>query len=113
DEHAFVVWLGGFEQDGAGAIAKDDTGGAVLIIDDGGHHVSANGEYFLMSASANELRGDLKCVYESGTGGGDVESPSAFASHFVLDEACGRRKQHVRGDGGDHDGLDLSGSDAA
>ena len=65
-----------------------------------------------MSSGFNKLHACLKCVDKSGAGGGNVKSPSAFASDFVLDKARGGRKEHVRSDSCHYDSFNLSGRDA-
>src|SRR3954447_25102963 len=84
------------QEDRAGTIAEDDAGSAVLVIDDGRHHVGANDENFFMCAALNELHARLQRINKSGTRGGYVESPRAFAAKLVLHETSCGGEHHVR-----------------
>src|SRR5437763_15135173 len=95
DKHAFVVIVGRLEQDGSGAVAKDDASGTIFIIDDGRHHIRSDSYYCLVGSGVNELRGDLQGVDKAGTCRRNVKSPRAFASELVLNEASCGRKQHI------------------
>jgi len=107
------IVFGGLEDYGTGTVAKDHAGGAIGVVDDRGHHIRANYEDFLMSASRDELRSRLHGVNKGGTGGGDIESPDPGGAEFVLHQAGGRGEKHVWSDGADDDGIDVAGREAA
>ena len=112
-DEADFAFFAGFEQDRARAVAEDDAGGAVGVVDDGAHDVGADDEDFFVRAGFDELGADLEGVGEAGAGGGEVETPGAFGAELVLHEAGGGGEEHVRRDGGDDDGFDFGGVDAA
>src|SRR6266576_2899537 len=72
------VIVGGLENYGAGTVAKDHAGGSVGVVDDRRHHVRADDHDLLMHAGRNVLCASLQSEEESGTGGGEIESPGAF-----------------------------------
>src|SRR5579859_4308542 len=76
-ENTFVVTIGVFQQDGSRAIPKQNAGGAILIIQNGSHHIASNGQCFFLSAGAHKLRADGEGIEESGTGRRKIESPCA------------------------------------
>ena len=112
-DHAVLAVGGGFEEDCAGAVAEEHAGGAVGVVDDGGHGVRADDEDFFLGAGLDELRAHLEGVDESGTGGGEVEAPGALGAEAILDEAGGGGEEHVGGDGADDDDFNFGGIDAA
>src|SRR5262245_57472930 len=111
-EEMFIAG-GRFDKDGPGAIAKDHAGGTIGVIDDGRHDVGADYKHLLVSARFNEFDTRLESINEAGTGGGDVVSPGAFGANAVLNQASRGREQHVGGDGGEKDGFDFRGRNAA
>ncbi len=102
----------GFEEDCARAVAEDDAGGAVLVIDDAAHHVRADDEDPIVGAGLDELRADGERVEKPAAGGGEIEAPGPRRAELVLDQAGGRGKHHVRGDGPDDDEIDVVRSDS-
>ncbi len=112
-DEADFAFFAGLEEDCAGAVAEDDAGGAVGVVDDGTHDVGADDEDFFVGAGFDELRAHLKGVGEAGAGGGEIETPGVGRAKLVLHQAGGGGEGHVRGDGGDDDGLDFGGVDAA
>ncbi len=103
----------GLDENSAGAVAEEDAGGAVGVVDDGAHDVGADDEDFFVRAGFDELGADLEGVGEAGAGGGEVEAPGAGGAELVLDDAGGGGEDHVGRDGGDDDGFDFGGLDAA
>ena len=102
-ENAFIVAVCGLQQDGSRAIPKQHAGRAVLIIQNGSHHVASDDQRFFLSAGAHKLCTDRQGIQKSGTGGRKIESPRVRSAQFVLNQAGGRRKHHVRRHAGDHD----------
>ena len=111
--HADFVLGCGLDEDTARSVAEEDAGGAVGVVNDGGHGVGANDEDFGVRAGFDELGSHLQGVDEAGTGGGEVESPGAFCAELVLDETGGGGEHHIGRNGGDDDGLDFFRADAA
>src|SRR3970282_114638 len=109
----FAVGRGRLDQDGAGAIAEQHAGGAVLIVDDRTHDVAADDQGFFVRASAKKLRADGQGVDEAGASAGEVEAPGVFRAQAVLNETGGGGEHHVRRDAGDDDEVNLLGSDVA
>src|SRR4029077_16874918 len=89
---------GGFHPHCAGAIAKDDAGSAVLIIDNGGHYVSANCHYALVRAGFYELDCRLQSIDKAGARGGNVIAPCPCGANLVLHNARRGGEKHVRCD---------------
>src|SRR5271155_4279487 len=112
-EDAFGVRGCRFEKDGTGAVAEEDAGGAVGVIENGSHHVTTDDQDFFVGAAGNELRADGEGVQEAGAGGGEIEAPGIFRADAILDEAGGGGEKHVGSDGGDDDEADFIGVDAA
>ena len=98
------VWL---QQHSSRAIPEQHAGGAVLIIQDGSHHVAADDQRFFLRAGAHKLRSDRQRIEKSGTGRGKIESPGVRGAQVVLNQAGGRGEHHVRRDAGHHDQVDL------
>ncbi len=83
-ENAFGVGGCGFDEDSAGAIAEQDAGGAVGVIENGSHHVTANDENFFVCAAGDKLRADGEGIEKAGTRGGEIESPGIFRAEVIL-----------------------------
>ena len=96
-----------FQQDGSRAISKQDAGGAILIIQNGSHHVAADDQRFFLSAGAHKLGADRQGIEKSGTGRRKIESPRVRGAQIVLNQAGGCGEHHVRRDAGNHDQVDL------
>ncbi len=104
--------LTGLHQHGAGAIAEQDTGGTVGVVDDPGHGVGADHQHLLVRAGSHQMGRGRQSVEKSGTGGDQVKAPNAFRPKLMLDQAGRRRKQHVGSDSADDDGVQRGGLDA-
>ena len=104
---------GGFDQHGAGAIAEQDAGGAVGVVDDAAHGVGADHQHLLMRAGGHQVGAGGEAVDEAGAGGDQVEAPGAARAERVLHQAGGGGEEHVRRDGADDDGVDVGGANAA
>ena len=112
-DEAEFAFFAGLEEDGPGAVAEDDAGGAVGVVDDGAHDVGTDDHYFFVGTGFDEFGSDLEGVGEAGAGGGEVETPDVGGTELVLDEAGGGGERHVGGDGGDDDDFEFGGVDAA
>ena len=84
---------GGFDQHGARAIAEQDAGGAVGVIDDAAHGVGADHQHLLVRAGRHQVRADGQAVDEAGTGRDQVEAPGALRADAVLHQAGGGGEQ--------------------
>ena len=93
----------GLKQHGAGAVAKEHTGGTILIVQNGRHRVAADHQNFLVGARANELRTDGQRVGKAGARRGQVETPRFLRTDTFLHQAGSGGEKHVRGNTGEHD----------
>ncbi len=107
-DDAFIR-TGGLKQDGSCAVAKEHTGGPILIVQNGRHRVAADHQHFLVRARTNELRAHGQRVSKSGARRGQVKTPRFFRADTFLHQAGGGGKKHVRGDAGEHNEFDLRG----
>ena len=112
-DQADFAFFAGLEEDRAGAVAEDDAGGAVGVVDDAGHDVRADDENVLLHAGLDELGADLEGVREAGAGGGEIEAPGVGSAEFVLHEAGGGGKHHVWRHRRDDDDFDVRRGEAA
>ncbi len=80
----------------AGAVAEDDAGRAILVVDDARHHVRADHQHVLVRAARHELARRRQRIGERGTGRAQVETPGVVRADLVLDQAGGAREHHVR-----------------
>ena len=97
----------------SGAVAEQDAGAAIGVIDDAAHGVGSNYQHFLVCAAAHQVRGSGQAVNEARAGCNQVESPGAFGSQPVLYEARCRGEEHVRRNGANQDRVELCGIDTA
>src|SRR5579863_6981753 len=112
-EDAFGIRGCRFEEDRTGAVAEEDAGGAVGVVEDGGHHVTADDQYFFVRAAGDELRADGERIEKAGTGGGEIEAPGVLGTEAILNQARGGGEKHVGSDGGDDDQANVVSADAA
>ena len=103
----------GLDEYSAGAIAEENARGAVGVIENGSHYVTADDQCFLVGAAGDELRADGEGVEEAGAGGGKIKAPGIFRADAILDEAGGGGEKHVWSDGGDDDEADVVWADAS
>src|SRR2546430_15829146 len=94
---------GWFQQYSAGAVAKEHTGGAILIIQNGSHGVAADCQNLFVRAGGNKLRANSEGVRKSRAGRGEIKSPGFFCADAVLYQAGGGREKHVRSNAGHDD----------
>ena len=104
--------FGGLQQDRAGPVAEKYACIAVLVIDDGAHHVAPDHQRFLMGSRADKLGADRQRIQKSRTGPGKIETPGVLGADPVLNQACRGREKHVRRDRGDDNQVDLFGARA-
>ena len=107
-EQADVLLSGGLEEDGAGAVAEEDAGGAVGPIHDAGEFLGTDDEGATIGAGAHHVLGDLERVDEAGAGRGDVEAGDVAAqAELGLQEAGRGREGDVRRHRGDDEQVDV------
>ena len=94
------------------AVAEQHAGVAVRPVHDGGQFFRADHQDGVIGARHDELLADLQPVDEAGTRGLHIKGGRPAGADFLLHQAGGVGKGHVRGDGGDDDELDLVGGDA-
>ena len=112
DEARVFVLRGGFHNHCARAIAKQNAGGAVLVVDDAAHGVSADDQNLAMQARGYEARARREAVDETAAGRDQIEAPRVGGADILLHQADGGREQHIRRHGADDDGIDLTRIDA-
>ena len=90
-DEAQVVFAiaGGLDQHGAGAVAEQDAGGAVGVVDDAAHGIGADDQDLAVRAGGHQVRARGEAVDESGAGGDEIESPGAARANAR--SAPGRR----------------------
>src|ERR1700689_1307303 len=96
-----------FNQNRASPITEKNTGSAVFVIENGGHHVAADNERSFVGSIGNKLSAHRERIGKSRTSSREIEAPSIFCAQAILNQAGCRRKQHVRSDGGHDDEVDL------
>ena len=102
-----VTLFVGFQQYGRCAVAENRTSVAVLVIDDRGHLVGADDDYFFGIARFDELGPCRQGEQEAAACSGNVVGESVFTTGLVGDQIARRGEKHIRGNrGADHD-VDL------
>ncbi len=101
------------EQHGTRAIAEEDAGGAVGVVDHGAERVGADDQHFRLGATLDQLGADLQRVQKTGAGGAQVKAPRMVRAELLLHQAGGRGEGHVRTHGRDDDDFDFLGRDAS
>ena len=102
-----VTFFVGFQQYGRCAVAENRTSVAVLVIDDRGHLVGADDDYFFGIARFDELGPCRQGEQEAAACSGNVVGESVFTTGLVGDQIARRGEKHIRGNrGADHD-VDL------
>ena len=76
-----------FDENGAGAVAEQHAGGAILKVNDGTHDVSADHKHFVVSARGDELGAGRQSVNEPGARARKIESPGFLGADLRLDKA--------------------------
>ena len=104
---------GGFDQDRTGSIAKYDASGAIGVVNDRRHRVSADDQDLRLSAGFDQLGSHLQGIEKTGARRGKVEAPRAVGAELVLDQAGGRGEEHVGRDRSHDDHLNVAGHDAS
>src|SRR6185503_10603918 len=100
--------LRSLEDSSAGAISKQDAGGAVGPIGDGAQLLDADDERGVGIAGRHHSFGDGGAVDEAGAGGADVERGGAAGAERGLKVDRGRWQQTIRRRGAEHDDVELT-----
>ena len=106
--------LGSFavpEDGGSGSVAEEDAGVPIRPVDDAGELISADHEDGPVGPGGDVLARSLDPEEESGARGREVEADGIDRADLGLHEAGGVREEHVGGDGGADDEVDLPGLD--
>ena len=106
-----LTLFGRFDQDRTGAIAENDAGRAVGIVDDRRHGVRTDDQNLGVDPGLDQLGSHLKRVKKTGASCGKVEAPRTVGAELVLNQAGGGGEQHVGSYGGDDHHLHLVGLD--
>src|SRR5260370_18730898 len=109
---AGLVSGSGLYQHSPGTIAKNYTGRAIGVINDGRHHVRTDDQNFFVGSCADELYACLQSIDKTRAGGRYVEAPCAFGAQFVLHQTGGGGKNHIRRDPGHNDWFYISRQDS-
>ena len=96
------------EQHRARAVAEQNAGGAVGIVDDRRHLVRADHHHLARPPRADELHRDGQRVDEAGTGGLHVEAADVADADHVAQHVGGRRKHEIRRRGGADKKIDVA-----
>src|SRR5215212_4140081 len=91
------------EEYGAGAVAEEDSGRAILLVDDGAHGVGAYKEHPVRPLAHHHRVGYGYRVGEAGAGGGEVHRADARGPDRLADQTRDRRHGLRRGRGGADD----------
>ena len=100
--------VGRLQDDRAGAVAEEDAGRAVGVVDEAGQGVDADDHDPVVQAGLHELRADGQGVDEPGAGGPEIEGPGG-AAQLGLDQTGLRDEELIGGAGGDDDEVDVVG----
>ena len=108
-EQAALRIFAALEHDRAGAVAEEDAGVAVLVVDDAAEGLGADHQDVFVLPSANEVRAGDQRVNKPAARGHHVKRWRAGDAQLGADETGGRGEDHFRCDGGDDDQLDIFG----
>src|SRR5882724_7024093 len=101
------AWLDlGFEHDGAGAVAEQDTGATVVPIENSGKRLGPDHQRALERARAQVTVRGGKREDKTRADRLQVEGGAVVDTELVLNGDRGRRKGIVRGRGCQHDQID-------
>ena len=100
------------QHDRAGAVAEEDAGRAVGVVDDARHHVGADDERVVVRAAGDHLHAGRQRVGEARTRRAEVESPGAGRADLVLQHARRARKDRIGRRRADDDEADVGRRDA-
>src|SRR5690606_17973402 len=89
------------------AITKDNAGGPILVIYDGGHFISANDNDLLVHAGLNKLARHGQGIKEARTSSRNIETVAVFSPYIISNYVCGCRKWHIRGDSSTNNKINI------
>ena len=111
-ENTYRLIVGALHEGHARGIAKENGGGAVLIIGDRSHFVRAANKHGLRSATFNKSRGHNEGHKEAAASGGKVKSPCIRSSESSLHDGGRGRKNIIRSHGGNNDAINIGGRES-
>src|ERR1700746_2913255 len=85
-DDALGVRLCGLDENCARAVTKQDTGGAILEIEDRGHYVAPDHENFFGRAGSHELRAYGQRIDETRARRREIEPPGFRSAEAILDQ---------------------------
>ena len=95
------------QNDGTGAVAEQHAGAAIVPIENARIDLRADDECVTRHAACNHSISERQCVNESRTHGLQIKCRAAMRAQFFLQDARGRRKNHVRRRRRDDHDVDL------
>ncbi len=101
----------GLEEQGAGAIAKQDATGTVGVIGNGGKGFGAEYEDGIHLSGFDHGGGVGNGIGETAASGGEVKGAAIMVVQTVLDKAGGGGKDHFGRNGGANNSVELVGGD--
>src|SRR5579859_5525501 len=84
-QHSITLRIG-LQQYPAGAIAKNDTGGPIGIIDNAAHLIGAKHNDLPATAALDIHRAAGESIQKSRTGGAHIKAPGILRTHLVTDD---------------------------
>ena len=104
--------VGSFQHHGAGAVAEQHTGGAILEIENARKNLGTDHQRLVRGAGANHGVGHRERVDKTTADRLHVKRRAPGSAEFVLQDAGSGWKHHVGCGGRDDDQVDLAGGDA-
>ncbi len=99
----------GLQHHGAGAVAEEDAGAAIGIVEELAHRLGADDQATSGGAARDEAVGDRQGIDEARAHGLDVEGGADRGADLLLHQGGGSRKGHVGCGGGDDDHVNIGG----
>ncbi|MNV16337.1 hypothetical protein D3C71_1070940 [compost metagenome] len=99
--------VGGLQHHGAGAVAEQHAGTAVIPVQDARKHLGADNQRATCAARADEAVGGGQRVHEAAAHGLHIESRRTLGAQIGLHQASRAGKHKVRGGRGHHDEVDF------
>src|SRR5260221_867010 len=104
--------VAGHQHRGAGAVAEQHAGAAIIPVEDAGKDFRADNESTLRISTLYKIICNSKAINETAAYGLHVEGGTAFHAELRLQQGGGAGKHHVRRRGGDDDEIDVRRRDA-
>ena len=88
--------LGGLDNNRAGTVTKQHTGGAIVPVQNPGENLGANDQRLFVAATADEFFGNRKSIRKAGANRLNVECGRPGIAEFRLQQAGRTRKDEIR-----------------